>query len=466
MNRLFWRFFLVFWATLLFATILLWLTNKIQQTLQPEVQFAPPQAMLMQQTARSLLQSNALPQLQHLLQEWENTPQNRISVLLLNRQQQDYFGRDTSQIPPFQLPQDTVPDYIDDTGQRWYLKLVYESPLAMRPLRPLPLPELMPLTPSPLADRPGLTAPPPPLPFWLHPLFRLVVILLASLLFSMLLARYISRPVQQLKQALSGLAANQWQTQLNEDLTRRQDEFGDLSRRFNQMASGVSAAIESQRRLLHDVSHELRSPLARMQILTGLAAQSPESAMQVLEKVEQETARLNQLVDEILTFSRLESGNIPLQPVEVNLRELLLSICHDARLEADSQHKSLWVELAETAAVYGDPSLLYRACENIIRNAVKFTAEYTEVSITLQQQGNKIMLHVKDQGPGVPENAQEKLFTPFFRAHSSYQGVGLGLSIAKRATEACGGSISVQNIYHQQKISGFHVTLTFQVRNL
>ncbi|HEX5793117.1 MAG TPA: HAMP domain-containing sensor histidine kinase [Rheinheimera sp.] len=297
-------------------------------------------------------------------------------------------------------------------------------------------------------------------PFWRHPLLHLTLLFGASLVFSWLLARYIAAPVQQLKLALAGLAANKWQTQLGPPLTTRRDEFGSLSTHFNQMAAQAAEAIASQRRLLHDVSHELRSPLARIQILTGLASQSPADAALVLDKIEQEVTKLDALVAEILTFSRLEDGSVKPENIAINLAELVASICEDARLEASNSQKSLCLQLDPVANIQGDPSLLYSAIENVIRNAVKYTPAYSEVSVNLQQQGQLLTLQVCDQGPGVPSQHLARLFTPFFRAHSNHSGIGLGLSIAKRAVEACGGRIVASNMVQNNKISGFKVVIT------
>ena len=301
----------------------------------------------------------------------------------------------------------------------------------------------------------------PPPPFWRRPWLHLLLLLSASVVFSWLLARYIARPVQQLKQALAGLASNKWQTQLGPELTARRDEFGSLSTNFNKMAAQAAEAIASQRRLLHDVSHELRSPLARIQILSGLAGQSPADAELLIPKIEQEVTKLDLLVAKILTFSKLEDGTAEPEHIDVDLTDLVESICEDARLEAGASQKSLWLQLSPVANIKGDPSLLYSAIENVIRNAVKYTPAYSEVSVSLQQHGQQLSLQVCDQGPGVPEQHLDRLFTPFFRAHSSHNGIGLGLSIAKRVIEACEGSITVNNIVHNGAIAGFKVVITF-----
>lgn len=299
-------------------------------------------------------------------------------------------------------------------------------------------------------------------PFWRHPLFHLGAIFLSSILFSAILARYVSAPIAKLKHGLDQVAANNWQTQLAEPLTNRRDEFGSLSRSFNQMAQNIDAAVNSQRRLLHDVSHELRSPLARLQILAGLAKQSADSAAYAAPRIEQETQKLETLVEEILTFSKLDSGITTVEAIMLSIADILSSICEDAQLEGREQHKQVILHIdGDEHTLKADPGLLYRALENVIRNAVKFTPPNTDVSVHLCQDDLQIKVLVTDHGPGVPPTQLPKLFSPFFKAHSTHSGIGLGLSIAKRAVEHCGGSIHAENRLVAQKIVGFAVCLAF-----
>lgn len=470
MNNLFWRFFLVFWATLVFAVLLAWGIYKVQLTRLTNDNTTFPSSQFMLDISRTLVKNQSFNELEQFLEKHGHAPWNDTTVWLINLQKQDFFGRKVSDINIDELA-DKTPDYTDKQGMHWYLVLSGKSAMPPAPpFRGLANPPGPPFKASPdlnMITPPDGRPPRPPLPFWLHPAFLLTAILLASIVFSMLLARYIASPVRQLKQALAKLADNHWQTQLSPQLTGRQDEFGALSRNFNQMASSVANAIESQRRLLHDVSHELRSPLARLQILTGLSNQSPEEAVLLLQKVEKETEKLEQLVDEILTFSRLESGNTSLQLTDVDLTELLYSICEDAQLEAQSHCKQLRTELSDVSLIQGDSALLYRACENVIRNAVKFAAENTVISVKLTQPEKHILLTVSNMGDGVKEEDLPDLFTPFFRANRSCSsdGVGLGLSIAKRAVEAHHGSIQAANLKSGNDVIGFQVKITFPINH-
>lgn len=321
---------------------------------------------------------------------------------------------------------------------------------------PTPIRDMMARPPFPF-EQPKFIKP----PFWRHPLFHLGAIFVGSILFSAILARYVSAPIAKLKHGLDQVAANNWQTQLPDKLTTRHDEFGSLSRSFNQMAQNVDAAITSQRRLLHDVSHELRSPLARLQILAGLAKQSAASAAYAAPRMEQETQKLENLVEEILTFSKLDSGITTVQAIAVSIADLLSSICEDAQLEASEQQKVVKLSIDNEYAVLADPALLYRALENVIRNAVKFTKPATAVLVRLYLEGEQLKVLVEDHGPGVPKAQLPKLFSPFFKAHSTHSGIGLGLSIAKRAVEHCGGNIQAENRVIEQQTVGFAVCLSF-----
>ena len=271
--------------------------------------------------------------------------------------------------------------------------------------------------------------------------------------------------MRQLKRALQSLASDQWLTQLGPKVTGRRDEFGAVARSFNEMAKSVEQAISGQRRLLHDVSHEFRSPLARLQILVGLARQTPSESAMVLDKVEAETQKLNALVEEILTYSRLESGPAAVKLQPVDLLELLESVAEDGRLEALSQQKQLRVKAETTVLVQADPDLLYRALENLSRNAIKFTPALTQVTIELQQQEQQVQICISDQGPGVAHDDLAKLFTPFFRAQSKKDGVGLGLSIAKRAVESCDGELKLHNLYAASGIvCGFQAVISLPLQ--
>lgn len=484
MGQVFWKFLLAFWAALILAGTLVWTVNQVNRSTEdtPRNFWIGPQLRLVLGSAQLMMDSGGIELVGKVLQRWEQDPMSRDKILLLNSDGEDYLRRDVPDNWAELLKDQPSYTLQDNAGHSWDLLAVPRHEFLMDWLRsgrgiaatkpdsvmPLhnpdgPAPDQI---QSPIgadhrfdeqrpADR-GLQpemhggrergAMPMP-PIWFHPAFLLAAILVTSLIVSFWLAWYFASPVRQLKQALQSLASDHWLTQLGPKVTGRRDEFGAVARSFNNMAKSVEQAISGQRRLLHDVSHEFRSPLARLQILVGLARQTPSESAMVLDKVEAETQKLNALVEEILTLSRLESGAaaVTLQPVD--LLELLESVADDGHLEALSQQKQLVVKADAAVQVLADADLLYRALENLIRNAIKFTPPNTQVTVELQQHAQQVQICISDQGHGVGHDDLAKLFTPFFRGQSKQDGVGLGLSIAKRAVESCGGEMKLHNLY-------------------
>ena len=295
---------------------------------------------------------------------------------------------------------------------------------------------------------PGIHQGPPRPPHPRLPFLPLLVCTLVSLIFAALLAWYFAKPIRQLRQALAAAATGNLTTRLASDM-RRNDELADLGREFDRMASQLQTLMEGQRRLLHDVSHELRSPLARLQASTGLLRQQPEKTESCIERIERESVRMNVLVGELLTLSRLEAGVTGKMDEIIAMDELLADIVDDARFEAEVSERSIFYKDLAGTCVRGNSELLHSALENVVRNAVHHTPKGTPVHVQLSvtDDASRICLSVEDEGDGVPDSALQTIFEPFFRAnptdHSS--GHGLGLAIARRVVEAHGGSISANN---------------------
>jgi two-component system OmpR family sensor kinase len=204
--------------------------------------------------------------------------------------------------------------------------------------------------------------------------------------------------------------------------------------------------VAAQRRLMHDVSHELRSPLARLQAAIGLARQNPEKLEGSLERIEREVTRLDELVGEALTLARLESGAPEAAVETVDLADLVADVAEDARFEAQAADRQLALQSVDKLLVRGHSELLHRAVENVVRNAVKYTASGTEVELDLLMAGERAVLVVSDRGPGIPPDELERVFEPFYRISGDMgKGFGLGLAIARRAVMAHGGCISAHN---------------------
>ena len=268
---------------------------------------------------------------------------------------------------------------------------------------------------------------------------------LGGLVFSAVLAWYLVQPINRLRRGFGALAQGQLDTRLQGEVGRRRDEIADLAHDFDRMAERLEQLVQSRDRLLHDVSHELRSPLARMQIAVALARQNPQKLEAMLDRIEAETARQDEMVGELLTLARIESGALAFN-TDFDLVELLRSLIDDACFEAESAGVSVVAVLPETSLpMTGRPELLRRAFENIIRNAIRFSPAGEIVRVMLALRGVQVQIEIHDAGPGAPEALLATLFEPFVRAQSDQSGFGLGLTIARRAIEAHGGTVMARN---------------------
>jgi two-component system OmpR family sensor kinase len=440
MGQLFWKFLLAFWLALILAFGAVFTLNQLSQSPEQNRALVSPQGRFFLQNAQQLIDAGGVSLLRTLVQNWQDDPMAREQLLVLDASGADLLGRAV----PTDIGHNPRAKHlvVQAAGQPLQLVLVNKDNFWQQ--RAFAIKERLSPRDGGTRERGG---PPPLPPFWFHPLFLLMAVIVTSIAASLGLAWYFAAPVRQLKQALSELPKQQWQTQLSSEMTGRRDEFGALARSFNQMAQQVYQAIVSQRRLLHDVSHELRSPLARLQLLTGLVRQHPADLEMALEKIEAEAVRLDQLVGEILTFSRLESGEVQAQISAVAVDELLDSICADATLEAHNRQQQLVLAHNPPATVQADAELLFRALENVVRNAIKYAGSGATIRVSSVLQQQELRICVTDNGPGVAPELLPLLFNPFFRADKQTDGVGLGLSIALRAVAACGGRISADNLW-------------------
>ncbi len=297
----------------------------------------------------------------------------------------------------------------------------------------------------------GLPQPPdgPPLPppGPRFPLKHLLAGTLASLVFAALLAAYIARPVRRLRAALQAGASGQLITDLTESMGGRRDELADLCRDFDRMANHIDQLMQGQRRLMHDVSHEMRSPLARLSAIVGLVRQQPERLDDCLNLLEHESTRMDRLVSELLTLSRLESGIVGRGHEIVDLAELLADVVSDA--EPDAEQAACRVELvvAGDLPVRGDAEMLHRLFDNLLRNALAYASGGSWVGIFGEREGDVVRVCVEDRGPGVLSSDLERLFEPFYRGSQApaRKGHGLGLAIARQIVASHGGQIDAEN---------------------
>ena len=281
-------------------------------------------------------------------------------------------------------------------------------------------------------------------------LWHLLIALGISALVCVALTWYLTRPIHHLQKMTQSFARGDLKARAQASLGNRQDEFTDLAKDFDLMAERIERIIQSQKRLLSDVSHELRSPLTRMQIAASLAQKSAnQESKDHIDRIELEVERLDEMIGELLQMAALERGNVNEDRASFVLNDLLDVIVEDAKFEAEAHNKS--VDYYDTAPIQfnGYYSLLARAIENVLRNAIRHTPEDTCVTVATSEDQLGIEIKICDSGTGVSDEHLERIFDAFYRPTDARErtsgGAGLGLAIAKRGVEANGGTISAYN---------------------
>jgi two-component system sensor histidine kinase CpxA len=283
---------------------------------------------------------------------------------------------------------------------------------------------------------------------------RLAALTLVVGLFCLLLARHLSAPVRSLRVATRRLADGDLSARVGPPVSRRGDEIGQLARDFDGMAAQLERLVGSQKRLLRDVSHELRSPLARLEVALELARQrADDGAAESLDRIGRESRNLDALIEQLLSLERLEAGTATDGPELVDLAALAERVVADASYEADALGCEVALTVEDRPRVRGTEKLIHSAVENVVRNGVAHTTSGTAVEVTVGLQtlhgGSVAVVRVRDHGPGVPEGQLERLFEPFHRVDDARDrgsgGVGLGLAIAERAVRAHGGEVEASN---------------------
>jgi two-component system sensor histidine kinase CpxA len=275
----------------------------------------------------------------------------------------------------------------------------------------------------------------------------LILFSVTGVIFCYLVARNLTKPLARLGDAASSIAEGHLETRVDPSLRRRRDEIAELARNFDRMAERIEVLITGQRRLLGDVSHELRSPLARLMVALSLVKQGPaEEAAENLDRIALEAQRIDALIGQLLTLTRIDSGVDRGSPVRFDLTNLVREVANDGDFEARAQNRSVTVGRADACTVSGFEELLRSAVENVLRNAIRYTAEGTAVEISLQRTGSRAVIRVRDHGPGVPEALLSDIFLPFRRvANRDSEGAGLGLAIADHAVRVHRGLIHAVN---------------------
>jgi two-component system sensor histidine kinase CpxA len=291
-----------------------------------------------------------------------------------------------------------------------------------------------------------------PLSPLLSPDVRLVVLAFALFISGLVcwwLARYVSKPLERLQSSARSLAAGNLEARVGEEFSSRRDELGVLARDFDTMADHIRTLIASKEDLLRAMSHELRSPLARLRVASGLARRPQADIVKQLDRIELEAERLDTLIGQMLQLSALRAAKptLPLEPIDVT--SLLSEVVEDARLEANAAEKNVDWSAGESLWLDGDHDLMRSAIENVLRNAVRFTKPGSAVVVSLHREHREALIVIEDHGPGVPAAELARIFEPFYRVAESRDrdsgGTGLGLAITARVVGLYNGEVRAQN---------------------
>jgi two-component system OmpR family sensor kinase len=430
MGRLFWKFFAAFWVGLATVALIIaagvWLARWFDLVPVSRVEVGRMNFYL--QTTRGLIQMGDMAAVRHIVGAVDD--EVHAAPYVIDSQGHDLLGRAIG--PELWSQIQAAPEQLD----------LAEARRGLGALQRVATTDGSVVTVfAPAADvrtALGMASEKAPPPFWL-PILATVLI---STLFGGFMAWYVSQPIRKLQWALQRLAAGQLDTRVQAQMGSRRDELAELGADFDRMAQRMQLLVGAQQRLLHDVSHELRSPLARMQAAIGLARQQPERTLAMQERVERESMRLDALVGELLTLARLETDAAQAAHERIDVVELLAEVCDDARFEARAAQRDLVFTTNGGYLAEASGELLYRAFENVVRNAVKFTREGTVVTVLAEVSSVGLVVTVSDEGPGVAKEERSQMFEPFQRiGDAGVEGFGLGLTIAKRAIESHGGRI-------------------------
>jgi len=436
MHRLFWKLFLSFWATLILFSVVVMLSvsiyiDHLHEQQNPSAGFES----ISQHVAKA--QSKADAHGVEGLRDWARNidRKNLVPVLVLNNAGHDLLGREVSQRALERLHRHLQQQNVPDTHPKPIIRMANGDQYWL-------IPDFQSVTIGRFLSRPSVITLP------------LLAATLIGALVCLFLARYLAAPIERLRRAAQDYAGGDFSYRVGPSLGRRRDEIVDLAYALDNMAERLDTLIDSQRHFLRDVSHELRSPLARMHAALGLARQrTGSSTTPELDRIEREADCLNELIGQILSLSRLETGmNAPIrEPIDLAL--LLQEVVEDSHLEAHAKGCAIDLAALPPATVEGDPALLHSAIENVLRNAIRHTATQTSVTVTLTIKRSDIenvcVIQIEDSGPGVPEPMLHKIFEPFVRVSEARDresgGYGLGLAIAHRAIRAHRGEIQASN---------------------
>lgn len=437
MRSLYWKIFISFWlATILIIVTIAWLTSEIAQTSSMPAR----ERAFMDSYANAAVATFEAGHHQALKQWLEKTGLSRHMHLYLVTSTGEIIGNSE---PPPQLQKITANlvkgtldegifktgnlivshEILSTSGTGYRLAAVSEKPL------------------SNFIEIP-----------WAGLTLRLLIAIFISGLICYLLSMYLTQPLRSLQQAARSIATGNLKTRVGHLTGHHRDEIAELSDEFDSMAEQLETLVNAKERLLQDISHELRSPLARLQMAIEIGRKKTKNvAQQEFDRMEVECSRLNTLIGEILEFARLEKSTNVLNKSEVDLSHLLKRIIADANYEIVSEQPRVIGNHLAPCLLIAEERLIHRAVENILRNAIRYTPEEEKVYVSLlcDKENGLVHIDIKDRGPGVPEDQLNKIFNPFYRVDTSREkktgGYGLGLAIAEQAVHLHQGTLEAKN---------------------
>ena len=424
MPRMFWKLFLALWLSIMtFAVVVAWINQTVimrNAMEEPAEAFRVNLNRLKVRLARDLEQGGE-PKVKRTLKGLHQGLRNHVFVL--DAEGQELLGRDRLVKRLKFKGARVASETLTDTRGGRYMLISTGRP----PPRSL-------LAPGPQGV--GM---------------RLAVAALISALVSFLLARYLAAPLGQLSSASRRLATGDLSTRVGTPMDRRRDEFGQLARDMDEMAGRLQVSQQANRRLLRDVSHELRSPLARLRVALEIARNKDDSrVVEELNRIELESERLEKLVDEVLALLRESSGSTGLNIEHFDLAELLQDLVETVNYEIPEGERQIALEPSKPMLLDADRELLWRTFENLLRNAIIHSGDDGVIGIVVRQANDReIQVSITDSGPGIAKQHIERIFEPFYRVDEARDrksgGHGLGLAIAASAVRRHGGSISASN---------------------
>ncbi|GKW16264.1 sensor histidine kinase [Pectobacterium carotovorum subsp. carotovorum] len=434
-GRLFWKILLGFWLTFLVMSQLLWLAFSFYgERHKPLEEIVVSRiATIQTEMVAAALQHGGLGELNDV-------------ISLLPQQEQHYISITESPLPLsdrelVSTPQNAMPDdafmpdkrgvqrathiikQVSGPAGKWY-QIRYDTELLRREFRP-----------------------PRPVEFLNVPMPLVIIAGIGGLLFSSVLAWSLARPLNQIRASFDQVAQGDLNVRLLPVMHKRHDEISDVARDFDSMVERLDSLASAREQLLHDVSHELRSPLARLQLAIGLIRQNPNNIDNSLQRIEREALLMDKMIGELLTLSRTEHSGI--EEAYFDLLGLVTAVVNDARYEAQVTNVEILLaaDEEEDYTIKGNAELMRRAVDNVMRNALRFSAPEQQVAVSLIGNEHEWMIQVADQGPGVEKSKLSSIFDPFIRIDSplSGKGYGLGLAITRKVVLAHGGHIEADN---------------------